>query len=215
MGLILWRRLRLVASTRRRKQLFRATYQPGRPKPALPGAGDGRSGRRLFGADRGPGREPELLDPATDAAKVRAIFVHPDYARMGLGSLILAMWKRRRAGGGVCALYEMGSTLTGVPLLPAERLCGGQPRSGWAGEPLWNGEASWPARWCKMVKGPDHAAGSQPAVRQRPISAKSRLARETMRRWCSSRARVTAWKAMPASEAMRQAGGAHQALPRR
>src|ERR1700723_1569459 len=43
----------------------------------------------LFGADRGPGREPELLNPATDAAKVRAIFVHPNFARHGLGSPIL------------------------------------------------------------------------------------------------------------------------------
>src|ERR1700747_2188795 len=33
--------------------------------------------KTLFGADRGPGREPELLDPNIDAAKVRAIFVHP------------------------------------------------------------------------------------------------------------------------------------------
>jgi hypothetical protein len=41
--------------------------------------------KTLFGADRGPGREPGLLDPAKDAAKVRAIFVHPDFARLWLG----------------------------------------------------------------------------------------------------------------------------------
>src|SRR5580658_6001279 len=56
----------------------------------LAGCGGWSKRKTLFGADRGPGREPELLDPATDAAKVRAIFVHPDYARRGLGSLILA-----------------------------------------------------------------------------------------------------------------------------
>src|SRR6201996_5719048 len=63
-----------------------AREQPGR----LAGCGGWSKRKTLFGADRGPGREPELLDPAVDAAKVRAIFVHPDFARRGLGSLLLA-----------------------------------------------------------------------------------------------------------------------------
>ena len=60
-------------------------------------------------------REPELLDPATDAAKVRAIFVHPDFARRGLGSLILAAVENAAREAGF-RRFEMGSTLTGVPL---------------------------------------------------------------------------------------------------
>jgi GNAT superfamily N-acetyltransferase len=90
----------------------------------------------LFGADRGPGREPELLDPATDAAKVRAIFVHPRFARMGLGSLILSTVEEASREAGFTR-YEMGSTLTGVSLyrlkgyVEVERI----------GVPLWNGEA--------------------------------------------------------------------------
>ena len=71
--------------------------------------------RTLFGADRGPGREPELLDPAKDAAKVRAIFVHPDFARRGLGSLILAHVETAARDAGFQS-FEMGSTLTGLPL---------------------------------------------------------------------------------------------------
>ena len=71
--------------------------------------------KTLFGADRGPGREPELLDPATDAAKVRAIFVHPEFARRGLGSLILAHVEAAAMVAGF-RRFEMGSTLTGVPL---------------------------------------------------------------------------------------------------
>jgi GNAT superfamily N-acetyltransferase len=48
---------------------------------------DGWSYRKtLFGSDRGPGRESALLDPAVDAAKIRAIFVHPEWARRGIGS---------------------------------------------------------------------------------------------------------------------------------
>ena len=71
--------------------------------------------RTLFGANHGPGREPALLDPAADAAKVRAIFVHPDYARQGLGSLILAHVEAAAMAAGF-RRFEMGSTLTGVPL---------------------------------------------------------------------------------------------------
>jgi len=102
----------------------------------LAGCGGWSKRKTLFGADRGPGREPELLDPGTDAAKVRAIFVHPQYARMGLGSLILATVEEAARAAGFTR-YEMGSTLTGVPLyrlkgyVEVERI----------GVPLGNGEA--------------------------------------------------------------------------
>ncbi len=71
--------------------------------------------KTLFGSDHGPHREMGLLDPATEAAKIRAIFVHPNWARKGLGSLILKHCEdaAQRAGFGS---LEMGSTLTGVPL---------------------------------------------------------------------------------------------------
>src|ERR1700678_4251709 len=52
----------------------------------IAGCGGWSKRKTLFGADRLPGRQPDLLDPAIDAAKVRAIFVHPDYARRGLGT---------------------------------------------------------------------------------------------------------------------------------
>ena len=59
--------------------------------------------------------ESSLLDPATDAAKIRAIFVHPDFARMGLGSLILKAAEDAAEEAGF-RRFEMGSTLTGVRL---------------------------------------------------------------------------------------------------
>jgi GNAT superfamily N-acetyltransferase len=65
-------------------------FQRSKARSTLAGCGGWSKRKTLFGADRGPGREPDLLNPATDAAKVRAIFVHPDFARQGLGSLILA-----------------------------------------------------------------------------------------------------------------------------
>jgi GNAT superfamily N-acetyltransferase len=57
----------------------------------------------------------EELDPAIDAAKIRAIFVHPKFARMGLGSLILGASERAAVKLGFVR-FEMGSTLTGVSL---------------------------------------------------------------------------------------------------
>jgi GNAT superfamily N-acetyltransferase len=92
-----------------------ASIQDAKARKRLAGCGGWSKRRTLFGADHGPGRAPELLDPATDAAKVRAIFVHPQYSRRGLGSLILAHVEAEAAAAGF-KRYEMGSTLTGVPL---------------------------------------------------------------------------------------------------
>ena len=81
----------------------------------LAGCGGWSKRRTLFGADRGPGREPDLLDPEVDAAKVRAIFVHPEFARQGLGSLLLKYSEDAAEQAGFTR-FEMGSTLSGVPL---------------------------------------------------------------------------------------------------
>jgi GNAT superfamily N-acetyltransferase len=77
-----------------------------------------------------------LLDPATDAAKVRAIFVHPDFARRGLGSLILARVEEEAVGARFTR-FEMGSTLTGVPLYTLK----GYAATEHVTVPLKNGEA--------------------------------------------------------------------------
>lgn len=100
-------------------QLIRdGTYfiaEPDGGNPRLAGCGGWSKRKTLFGADRGPDRQPEWLDPNADAARIRAIFVHPEYARQGLGSLILkTVENAARAAGFV--RFEMGSTLTGVPL---------------------------------------------------------------------------------------------------
>jgi len=71
--------------------------------------------KTLFGSDHGPVREDAYLDPATDAARIRAIFVHPDFARQGIGTLILKTCEDAAAAAGF-RKFEMGSTLTGIPL---------------------------------------------------------------------------------------------------
>jgi GNAT superfamily N-acetyltransferase len=82
---------------------------------AVVGSGGWSYRTTLCGSDQLPGREPAKLDPAVDAAKIRAIFVHPSWARKGLGSMILAHCERQAEEAGFRRL-EMGSTLTGVPL---------------------------------------------------------------------------------------------------
>jgi len=83
--------------------------------PGLAACGGWSYRATLFGSDHGPGRAPTFLDPATDAAKIRAIFVHPAWARQGLGSAILDHCERAARQAGFTR-FEMGSTLTGVPL---------------------------------------------------------------------------------------------------
>jgi GNAT superfamily N-acetyltransferase len=82
----------------------------------LAGCGGWSFRKTLYGGDHQIEKiAPERLDPAVDAAKVRAIFVHPKFARMGLGSLILAAAEDAAAEQGF-RRFEMGSTLTGVAL---------------------------------------------------------------------------------------------------
>jgi len=81
----------------------------------LVGCGGWSKRKTLFGSDHATVREPELLDPSTEAAKIRAFFIHPDFARRGISSKILeACESAARAGG--FSRFEMGATLTGVPL---------------------------------------------------------------------------------------------------
>ncbi len=80
------------------------------------GCGGWSKRKTLYGGDHQVEKiEPELLDPAVDAAKVRAIFVHPRFARMGLGSLILKASEDAAVAAGF-KRFEMGSTLTGLKL---------------------------------------------------------------------------------------------------
>jgi GNAT superfamily N-acetyltransferase len=91
----------------------------------LAGCGGWSRRKTLFGSDHGPDREAGFLNPATDAAKIRAIFVHPSWARRGLGSLIL-LHSEEAAWAAGFRKAEMGSTLTGLPLytLKGYRECG-------------------------------------------------------------------------------------------
>jgi GNAT superfamily N-acetyltransferase len=75
--------------------------------------------KTLYGGDQYAAREDSLLDPARDAAKVRAFFVHPEWARRGIGSLILEACENAAIAAGFTRL-EMGATLSGVAFYQAK-----------------------------------------------------------------------------------------------
>lgn len=77
----------------------------------------------LFGGDHSAGRDARLLDPATDAARVRAMYTDPDHVRRGVGRLILEACERAAAKAGF-ARVELAATMAGVPLYSA---CGYEP----------------------------------------------------------------------------------------
>ncbi len=82
----------------------------------LAGCGGWSFRKTLYGGDHQLERiVPGRLDPRVDAAKIRAIFVHPKFARMGLGSLLLEAAEKAAEAQGF-KRFEMGSTLTGVAL---------------------------------------------------------------------------------------------------
>ena len=68
-----------------------------------------------FGGDHGAYRDSALLAPGTDAARVRAFFVDPGWARRGIGTAILAACEQAALEEGFRTL-ELVATLGGVPL---------------------------------------------------------------------------------------------------
>jgi GNAT superfamily N-acetyltransferase len=114
----------------------------------IAGCGGWSKRRTLFGADHYTHREDELLDPATEAAKIRAFFVHPEWARRGVGTAILDACESAAIAAGFTR-FEMGATLTGVPFYAAR----GYRASERFNVPLKNGETLPIVRMKKALPG--------------------------------------------------------------
>ena len=72
----------------------------------------------LYGGDQHKAIADPLLDPAKDAARIRAFFVHPDYARQGIGRKMINLCEDAAKANGFSS-FELGATLPGVPLYEA------------------------------------------------------------------------------------------------
>jgi GNAT superfamily N-acetyltransferase len=106
--------------------------------------------KTLFGGDRYHGREIGKLNPAKDAAKIRAFFVHPEAARKGVGRMLLEKCEAEAQKAGF-SRAEMMATLPGVPFYA---------RMGYiaCGEYVHQAEGYVPVRFVKMEK----ALGTEP-----------------------------------------------------
>ena len=83
--------------------------------PVLVACGGWSKRKTLYGGDHWRDRQDDMLDPETDAAKIRAFFIHPDWARKGIGTLLLDACESAAHAAGFTR-FEMGATLTGVKL---------------------------------------------------------------------------------------------------
>ena len=81
------------------------------------GCGGWSRRRTLFGADAQPGRHSELLDAARESARIRAFFVHPNWARRGVGRALLERCEAEARAHGFRSAELMAT-------LPGQRLYG-------------------------------------------------------------------------------------------
>lgn len=76
----------------------------------------------FFGGDHSPNRDAAWLDPTTEPARIRAMYTHPDWARRGIGRLVLKLCEEAATQAGFTELVLV-ATMAGEPLY---RACGYQ-----------------------------------------------------------------------------------------
>jgi GNAT superfamily N-acetyltransferase len=91
------------------------TYFVAEDNGAIVGCGGWSFRSTLFGSDARGGRDSSLLDPKSQAAKIRAFFVDPSWARRGIGTLLLERCEDEARARGFSEV-ELMATLPGVKL---------------------------------------------------------------------------------------------------
>jgi len=95
------------------------TYFVAESDGQLIGCGGWSKRKTLFGGDQmKSGGIDALLDPATEAARIRAFYVHPRWARQGIGSKLIAACEAAARAAGFSRI-ELLATLPGEPLYTA------------------------------------------------------------------------------------------------
>jgi len=102
-------------------QLIRdGTYFVATEGTRVVGCGGWSRRRTSYGSDRVRTTEDPLRDPLVEPAMVRAFFVHPDFARRGIGRRLMELSERAALDAGFTAI-EIVATLPGEPLYAAFR----------------------------------------------------------------------------------------------
>ena len=94
------------------------TYFVAQAKSAIVGCGGWSFRKTMYGGDQTKTGPDPILDPARDAARIRAFFVHPDWARQGIGSNIMTACFGAAYSAGFRRL-SLVATLPGEPLYNA------------------------------------------------------------------------------------------------
>lgn len=84
----------------------------------IAGCGGWSKRRTLYGGDQTKRGEDNLLDPATEPARIRAFFVAPSFARRGIGRQLMEACEAAARAAGFTNM-QLGATLPGVPLYAA------------------------------------------------------------------------------------------------
>jgi GNAT superfamily N-acetyltransferase len=82
-------------------------------KDTLVGCGGWSRRKTLYGGNHTQGRDDCLADPETDAAKIRAMYTHPDHVRRGVGRYLIRIGEDAARAEGF-TMMEMGSTASGI-----------------------------------------------------------------------------------------------------
>ena len=127
-----------------RRLISDGTYFVAEHEGEIIGCGGWSRRKAMYGGDRNRAGEDALLAPEKDAARVRAFFVHPSWARRGIGRRILAECEAAIMAAGFTRT-ELVATLTGEPLYAAAGYRVVERRE----SPLPNGLSLPTVRMCK------------------------------------------------------------------
>jgi GNAT superfamily N-acetyltransferase len=101
------------------RQLIRdRTYFVVENEEEIVGCGGWSKRKTLFGSDHHTNRDDAELDPQIESARIRAFFVHPDWARQGIAHAILVKCEAAIGAAGFRSI-ELAATLPGVPFYAA------------------------------------------------------------------------------------------------